>query len=343
MSTPQVEAGNTSVHQGHKSRRIVELDAAKGLAILLVVLGHLVARDIKPLGNEWYEIADRYLYTFHMAFFFFLSGLIYFYKVSPPTTLVGYWANFTKRFWRLAPAYILLALVVYIGKLFAQELLAVDRKVEFSVAEAFKLITYPTESYASFLWFIFVLLAIEAIVPLLFWFTRGNRNYALALSAVLFFVPAPKFLALHQIGHYLIFFVLAAPLAKFIPQLLEYARRYVLAWGLLFAGAIALLPFSWLSFASGLLSIPFLLGVVMVMPGAWINVFLVLGVNTFVIYLLNTICIGVTKGVMLKMLSWNGIGFFIFIPFLILAGVLGPIVIKRYLFRRVPWLDRITS
>lgn len=52
------------------SRRLPDLDVGKGMAIFLVVLGHIVARQIKPAGNDWYLSAQIGLYSFHMAFFF---------------------------------------------------------------------------------------------------------------------------------------------------------------------------------------------------------------------------------------------------------------------------------
>jgi fucose 4-O-acetylase-like acetyltransferase len=323
--------------------RIQAIDAAKGLAILLVVAGHLVARDIKPAGHEWYEIANRHLYTFHMGFFFFLSGLVYFLKGSPPSTFSSYRERLGRRFWQMAPAYFLLAGTVYFGKRVSQELLKVDRKVEFSMAEAFKMITQPTESYASFLWFIVALLLIEAIVPLLFFLVRGRTSLAIVVCLGLFMMPVTKFMALHQVCRYLLFFVIAAALSPHVDALIGSSKRYVVGFAGLFIGAHLLLPSAALPITAGLLAIPTLLGVVAATaPGVQTSL-ATLGTYTFVIYLFNTICIGLTKGVMLKFVSWNGAAFFVFLPILMLAGSLGPLLIKRYVFRRIPFLDRITG
>ena len=57
--------------------RLDWLDVAKGLGIVLVVLGHtergLVASGIAP--ESWRSGLDFYLYTFHMPLFMFLAGL----------------------------------------------------------------------------------------------------------------------------------------------------------------------------------------------------------------------------------------------------------------------------
>ena len=60
------------------AQRIEWLDAARGLAIVLVVFGH-VLRGLEAAGEAegaaWVGAADLALYSFHMPLFFFLAGL----------------------------------------------------------------------------------------------------------------------------------------------------------------------------------------------------------------------------------------------------------------------------
>lgn len=51
--------------QGYKKKRIVWIDAAKGVAIILMIVGHLL-----PFKSTFYRI----IYSFHMPLFFILSG-----------------------------------------------------------------------------------------------------------------------------------------------------------------------------------------------------------------------------------------------------------------------------
>jgi hypothetical protein len=60
-----------------------------------------------------------------------------------------------------------------------------------------------------------------------------------------------------------------------------------------------------------------------------------------VIYLLNTIFIGLGKGMVLQLMP--PMSFLLLAPILGLAGLLGPILTKRILFRRLPIIDRMTS
>ncbi len=59
------------------ARRIEVVDAVKGLAIVLVVYGH-VAQGVHHRGwwdSPAYTFQERFIYSFHMAAFFFVSGL----------------------------------------------------------------------------------------------------------------------------------------------------------------------------------------------------------------------------------------------------------------------------
>ena len=59
---------------------------------------------------------------------------------------------------------------------------------------------------------------------------------------------------------------------------------------------------------------------------AWL---LWLGGASFAIYLLNTICIGATKGLLLQVMSWDGIRFLPFAAVLMAAGTFGPVLLQR--------------
>jgi len=66
--------------------RIEWLDTAKGIAIFLVVLGH-VLRGLPDAGandTRWEGFLDSWIYTFHMPVFFLLSGLFIEGSVAKP-------------------------------------------------------------------------------------------------------------------------------------------------------------------------------------------------------------------------------------------------------------------
>lgn len=56
------------------AKRNVSLDVAKGIGIILVVMGHAMSPVMA--GDRVMEAAYRVLYVFHMPLFFMLSGLV---------------------------------------------------------------------------------------------------------------------------------------------------------------------------------------------------------------------------------------------------------------------------
>lgn len=56
------------------SDRIVSFDIAKGIGIILVVIGHTMSPIMS--GNEIMEEFYSILYVFHMPLFFLLAGLV---------------------------------------------------------------------------------------------------------------------------------------------------------------------------------------------------------------------------------------------------------------------------
>jgi fucose 4-O-acetylase-like acetyltransferase len=81
------------------SKRIEYIDIARGIGILLVVLGHNDFGYISPFGY-------KLIYSFHMPLFFFLSG--YFLNVTIP-----FWEFFKKRFNSLLKPYFFTLFLIY--------------------------------------------------------------------------------------------------------------------------------------------------------------------------------------------------------------------------------------
>ena len=81
------------------SKRIEYLDIAKGIGILLVVLGH---NDFEVISL----FAQRLIYSFHMPLFFFLSG--YFINTAVP-----FFDFFKKRFHSLIKPYLFTIFLIY--------------------------------------------------------------------------------------------------------------------------------------------------------------------------------------------------------------------------------------
>jgi len=89
------------------SERIAYLDVAKGIGILLVVLGHNAVKDYVP-GM------DQFIFSFHMPFFFLLSGMLF--KPTYPLPVL-----FKRRFTTLIRPYLTTIFLLYSVYLFFTE------------------------------------------------------------------------------------------------------------------------------------------------------------------------------------------------------------------------------
>jgi hypothetical protein len=107
----------------------------------------------------------------------------------------------------------------------------------------------------------------------------------------------------------------------------------LLLFAALLATALWLEPPDWVI---GAASVPALLALMQRIGDTPAQFWARLGVNSMPIYLMNTIVIGVTKGLMFKIQPWDGPAFFVYFPILVFVGCAGPMWIKRIVERRAP-------
>lgn len=329
--------------------RLLDLDRAKGLGILLVVIGHLVSRA-PPEGNEWYIALKHALYHFHMPFFMYLSGYVIFLTGAariPPSK----WPQLaSRRAYRLLLPFVLFGLAILLGKLVASHFIVVDNLPGSLDQGLWGLVWNTDASPAESVWYLAVLFALSILTPPVLWLLRGRTTLFLALALILYVLPVPHVMYLDRIARFMSFFALGGLASDAGEAWLDLIDRYF-AWAL-----AALLGALWLSltvfaawnpdvalFVCGTLSMPALHGLVRHRYFSSSSLLLTLGVYSFVIYLLNTPFIGLVKGAMLKLLPWDGANFLLYAPVLTVAGTLLPILLKRYVLSRAPALDRITA
>lgn len=329
--------------------RRLDLDRAKGLGILLVVIGHLGARSVPP-GNAWYAYLLTVLYQFHMPFFMYLSGYVSLLSGAVDVRPDGWSALVLRRAERLLLPFLVFGLLIIAGKLWAAHFMVVDN-MPASWWEGLRALAWDTDRSPAFsVWYIAVLFVISIVVPPLMWLARGRVEVLLVFAAAVYVLPLPHVMFMDRVGHFLLFFVVGAVAARYQDPWLALVDRFWLPFAAALVALLALvvvdfdaLPEFLRLLVCGLLSMPALHGLVRSPPCADSRVLQSLGIYSFVIYLLNTPLIGLAKGLMLKVAPWDGSNFLVFAPVMTLAGILGPIWIKRHIIRRWPALDRLTS
>ena len=194
-------------------QRLLWLDYAKGIGILLVVVGHLMRGlvdnglvDPQAPGYQWFDFT---LYTFHMPLFFFLSGL------TAAASLDKGRGPFIKgKLWTIAYPYVLWSIAFGILRvLFSSKGVTWDRLAWIPI--------YPM----SIFWFLYVLLMCHLVFAV---WPQQKRSWLLGISIAAFaaaeFVPEtaravwpPLFMffgamPFYMAGHYLKDFAAKTPL-----------------------------------------------------------------------------------------------------------------------------------
>lgn len=333
--------------QQTRSSRLTEIDRAKGLAIFLVVLGHLHAGKY-PRDNLWFEYLIDGIYSFHMPFFMYLSGFVMLYTFKPFSATSEYFEYALSRFMRLAPGFFCFAIIILAGKILASQVIHVDNQPEGIVQGLLSIIITPGLSAAKGLWFVYVLLEFYLVVPLLLFIFGGRAIGVVVTGLLLHFLPSTPMFMLNGAFEYLVYFGIGATVAQYYTTIGTWLDRHRLILLGLFIVSLLLLKFYPFAFPIkkliiGCLSIPALHSLVRMAPFSNSQILLGWGLISYAIYLMNTIAIGFTKGVLLRFVSWDGTNFLLVAPILLLAGLYGPIVAKRYIFPYLKPLDRITS
>ncbi|OYV36684.1 MAG: hypothetical protein B7Z80_14930 [Rhodospirillales bacterium 20-64-7] len=329
--------------------RRADIDRSRGFAILLVVFGHLVARQ-DPAGVLWYEPLRRCVYAFHMPLFLYLSGLAAIesgYLLSPRAA----WARIARRrALRLLVPFFGFGLLVLAGKLALAPFLHVDHAPAGLGRGLAALFWQTANSPAGAIWYLAVLF-VCGLGGMLALDGQARRLGWLALAAgALFLVPLPAYFYLDQFGRTAVFFFIGACAASHGERWTRWVDRFWPAALLGLAIGLATLAYrgaGWppraTLFIFGVVSMPAIHGLFRFWPVSSPDPFLWLGRYSFVIYLFNTMCIGLTKGLLMLNWNWDGANFFGFAAALMLAGTFGPVALRHAVLRRVNLLYRLTG
>lgn len=315
--------------------RWLDIDRAKGFGIALVVWGH-IATGATPDSPDWFNLSIAAIYAFHMPFFMYLSGFVYFLIKAPdrfwtaPAGFVG------KRFDRLIVPFLLFSLLVIIGKYAFSSFGRIDDDVQGIGDGMVQVLTNAPGNPSLSTWYILVLFVYSVLTPLL-WRVSGRRIWPLLLLGAIGWVWAlPEDFYIRRIAQFYIFFVLGGAFAVHRERVLPILQRFWLPLLIAFAVICALtLKTEYTLLVCGLACIPGLHGLFRQRFLDGDRLLLFLGRSSMAIYLLNTMGIGVAKLIYLHFLPYRGEWFVLYAGILFATGMIGPIV-ARWLIGRIP-------
>lgn len=346
------QASGQSETVTQRAPRRFDLDRLKVAMIVIVVLGHVVARDPPP-GAEWFWVVKDAIYQFHMAVFMFISGFLFFksgYHSSPQR----YGGMVRGRAERLLIPFLLMGLLVVCGKYFAGKFVHVDNFDGQLWPNLINIFNITGPSAVSFIWYLFVLFLYSVFCPPLLRLCRSYIGLFVLSLPLMLLGDVIHVLFLEYAFKLLPFFVLGGMAQAHQSRYYAWLERGGLWFALPFV--IALLAYVLLLsgqanakykvqglLTAGLTAIPFFHAMVNNGPLSRSKIMLATAPYVFSIYLFNVLFIGLGKAILSKFVPWDATWFAAYLVALLGAGILGPILLKRLLLARIPIVDKFTS
>lgn len=316
-------------------KRLVYLDVAKALSIILVVIGHYNQLDF-PI---WYQKIVFGIYTFHIPLFMFASGYLY----SLTGVRNGYGDFLWKKFRRLMIPYFVVSFIVITVKLLFQGFAYVSNPV--TLWSYLRMFYRPEAGF--YLWFVWSLWCMFAIVPMCK--TKQQRLVLFFITLVAHIIPLPEtdFFCFTQTKKMFVYFMLGVVASDYKDSFAPLRRIPLGVYFVLFmvvellyaAFPIELYPYKFVIAFVGIAFMVSLSRYIAQNGGkATISCLLLISSACYVIYLFHTMFEGFAKAVMHKMAVYvdgGQIAFFLLgIVFATSLGLLVPILLNRWVLNR---------
>lgn len=316
------------------ANRIVWIDIAKAICIILVVIGHYYP-ETHPV---WYGEMRNIIYSFHMPLFMFASGFVYIVTFRN----TGYHDFLWKKVKRLMIPYLTVSVMIITIKLLTQGHAYVENPV--TLLSYLRIFYLPEAGY--FLWFIWALWWMFVIIP---FFKTSYSRLLLLLGSL--FLPIisdhmPEELCLKQFARMLQYFV-AGVVAYDWREYFVWCKRVPYAVITLAFCLLEAMPYIGMGGANSTIiastGIAFVLKLSYsleerVKITSWGNVILLISTASYIIYLLHTTFEGFAKAVILRFPYLSNLSddwaFVIGGTIVVGSGVIIPLLLFKYLIVR---------
>lgn len=314
------------------ANRLITLDIAKTICIILVVIGHYHPEN----SPVWYSLIRDVIYSFHMPLFMFASGYIYISTLSVKNTGMEF---ITKKVRRLLVPYFTTSILIISLKLISQKNMYIENPT--SYLSYFKMLYSPEAGY--FLWFIWALFLMFVTIP--FFKTRSSRIKLFIASIIIHFMDLniTDIFCINQFLGMLMYFMLGVVIAENKEKLKVLAINKIIVI-VLFILSEYLYIFATDSFIDSIVKIitPFIGIYSVYIVSDYLalkkisSLFLAVSSSSYIIYLLHTTFQGFTKALILKIqpVYNNQLEFTIAALIIITSGVVMPILVNKYIINK---------
>jgi len=311
--------------------RISFIDKACGIAIVLVVYGHITFPE--ALDIPWYLTSNKFIYKFHMPLFMCLSGFIAFLSVSKSNikSKAAYLNFEKKKAAKFLPGYIFFSLLAILVDVFYHHAKAAE--INNSIYSFF---FTPSIGSAAFVWYIYVLFGFYLITPFLLNLKSSSQFLLLAFGFILTNTTISPLFSADLFCKYFFFFFSGGLIYKNIDTVILFLERNG-KWIVLLTFILIILDFfTHFIIPYQLLCIGIIPSVLYISNLKWpkttSSTFVTMGVSAFAIYLLHTSVLNAYY-IFFKLILGSKIGAFFIFSCLILSIAI-PISI-RLIFNRV--------
>lgn len=317
------------------ANRIVYLDIAKAMCIILVAIGHYA-----PVGcPEWWMEINKFIYTFHMPLFMFASGFVF---IATKKDTEEYGDFIKKKIKRLMIPYLVVSALVIGIKLLTESHAYVENPK--TLMSFIRMFYYPEAGF--FLWFIWAIWWMFTIVP--FFKSRLQRLVLCAVSVLLHYLPfaTTDVFCVAQFKDMLIFFMLGVMTFDWKESLTVFQRVPKMAYIVIFA-VVYMIAVLHAGICSSIAeySLPFL-GIAAVLSlsrmierlSVKIDWLLTVSASSYIIYLFHTTFEGFAKALVFKLPYLkninDGVMFMVGAVVVVACGVIIPIILNEKVLKK---------
>lgn len=311
-----------------------EINIARGIAVLLVLLGHAFPDVLSESSNVLHKTIYEIIYSFHMGCFFFLSGFVASGKICSGKTDIK--NEFVNKFKRLLVPYLFYSFIT----MGLKQVFSAFANNRFEIGEFWKIILGKNPNGG--LWYLWTLFIIAIIFTALSKLKINYKVYiviGIVLYALLYFIPDGFYSNLLK---YFIFYAAGIGTAKEYDKVKPIMSDYIFALVVLILFVVMLIidgvPYA----VTGLLGTDIVMFLSIKVSSNRENriykLFNEVGNFSYDIYLISYFVQIPVRIVCYKMLNMPYI--IVVILMFILGGII-PYFICKYIIRKIPLANKI--